>query len=88
MNGIDIINNIIYGNGDPGIIASYCYGSGVGITNNLFLYNSGQDGSGAWNMNFSTTNTVTWTAGGNITNSDPSFVSSPSDWVLPRLIVQ
>ena len=85
MNGIDIANNIIFGNGDPGIIASYCSGSNVMIRNNLFLYNSGQDGNLPWYMNpNNTSSNLTWTASGNITNSDPSFINNTSNWHLQK----
>jgi hypothetical protein len=75
INGIEITNNTIRGNAEPGIITCSCTGSGVRIVNNRFLDNSGHGLSGPWDMT-SDRSTVSYTASGNITNSDPAFFDS------------
>ncbi|HXA44025.1 MAG TPA: right-handed parallel beta-helix repeat-containing protein [Candidatus Angelobacter sp.] len=72
MNGIEITNNLIHGNGEPGIMTCSCIGSGVRILNNRFLDNSGHGLSGPWAMTCNGS-TVSYTASGNITNRDPEF---------------
>jgi hypothetical protein len=77
MDGVDIANNIIYGNASYGVNTSDCHGSGVTIRNNLFYNNP----SGAWNM-VDNGSDVSYTTSGNLTTSDPSFVNWWSDWHL------
>jgi hypothetical protein len=75
MNGIDITSNFIHGNAGPGIMTSSCTGSGVRIMNNRFRDNSGHGLSGPWDMN-NNRSTVSYTASGDITNSDPAFLDN------------
>lgn len=70
MNGIEITNNLIYGNAEPGIMTSSCTGSGVRMVNNRFHDNSGHGLNGPWDMTFNGSS-VRYTASGNLTNSDP-----------------
>jgi hypothetical protein len=77
VSGVDIANNIIYGNADNGIKTSACHGSGVTIRNNLFYNNP----NGAWDMTYNGSD-VSYSTSGNITNSDPLFVNWWSDWHL------
>lgn len=92
MDGINIANNIFYGNGyyctnvAYGIGTWYCsstnyHGSAsVQIDNNLFYNNL----DGAWNMTYGTPDgTVTWSAAGNITN-DPEFFNPASNWHVQK----
>ena len=69
MNGIEITNNTIYGNAEPGIMTCSCTGSGVRIMNNLLFENSGHGLSGPWDMTVNGS-TVSFTESGNITNRD------------------
>jgi hypothetical protein len=77
VSGVDIANNIMYGNAEYGINTSDCHGSGVTIRNNLFYNNP----SGTWNMTYNGSD-VSYTTSGNITSSDPLFVNWWSDWHL------
>jgi hypothetical protein len=77
VSGVDIANNIIYGNATYGVTTSDCHGSGVTIRNNLFYNNP----SGTWNMADNGSD-VSYTTSGNITSSDPLFVNWWSDWHL------
>jgi hypothetical protein len=77
VDGVDIANNIFYGNAGYGIKTSECDGSGVQIRNNLFYANR----DGTWNMT-NDLSTVSYTLSGNITNSAPLFVNNASDWHL------
>jgi hypothetical protein len=75
MSGIEITNNLIYGNAEPGIMTSSCTGSGVRIVNNHVFDNSGHGLSGPWDMN-NNQSKVSYVASGNITNSDREFLDN------------